>query len=40
VVKAGVTLRELARDYTWCSAPQLQRHLAANGLLPGIVDTV
>ena len=40
VAKAGVTLRELARDYTWCSAPQLQRHLAANGLLPGSVDTV
>ncbi len=35
VTKAGVTLRELARDYTWCTAPQLQRHLAENGLLSG-----
>jgi protein required for attachment to host cells len=35
VTKAGVTLRELARDYTWCTVPQLQRHLAENGLLPG-----
>ena len=35
VVKAGIALRELARDYTWCSAPQLQRHLSENGLLPG-----
>ena len=34
VAKAGVTLRELARDYTWCTAPQLQRYLAENGLLP------
>lgn len=33
--KAGVALRELARDYTWCTAPQLQRHLAENGLLSG-----
>ena len=35
VAKAGTALRELGRDYTWCSAPQLQRHLAENGLLPG-----
>ena len=35
VVNAGIALRELARDYTWCSAPQLQRHLSENGLLPG-----
>ena len=35
VTKAGVTLRELARDYTWCTAPQLQRHLAENDLLSG-----
>jgi protein required for attachment to host cells len=34
VAKAGIALRELQRDYTWCSAPQLQRHLAVNGLLP------
>ena len=35
VAKAGVSLRELARDYTWCSAPQVQRHLTENGLIPG-----
>jgi len=35
VTKAGVALQVLARDYTWCTAPQLQRHLAENGLLPG-----
>lgn len=35
VTKAGVVLQVLARDYTWCTAPQLQRHLAENGLLPG-----
>ncbi len=35
LTKAGVALRELARDYTWCTAPQLQRHLAENGLLSG-----
>lgn len=36
MVKAGIALRELKRDYTWCSAPQLQRHLAVNGLLPQV----
>lgn len=35
VTKAGVALRELARDCIWCTAPQLQRHLAENGLLSG-----
>lgn len=35
VTKADVALRELARDYTWCTTPQLQRHLAENGLLSG-----
>ena len=40
VAKAGVKLRELSRDYTWCSAPQLQRHLAENGLLPGAAHAV
>ena len=35
VVKAGVALRELARDYTWCTAPQVQQYLSDNGLLPG-----
>ena len=33
VAKAGVSMRELARDYTWCSAPQLKRHLTENGLI-------
>jgi protein required for attachment to host cells len=32
-VKAGISLRELARDYTWCTAAQLKRHLDAHGLL-------
>jgi len=36
MAKAGIALRELKRDYTWCSAPQLQRHLAVNGLLPQV----
>jgi len=40
VAKAGVKLRELAHDYTWCTAPQLQRHLAENGLLPGAAHAV
>ena len=40
VKKAGVKLSELERDYTWCSAPQLQRHLAENGLLPGVDGAV
>lgn len=34
VTKGKVTLRELARDYTWCTAPQLYRHLVNNDLLP------
>ena len=40
VAKAGVKLRELAHDYTWCTARQLQLHLAENGLLPGAVHAV
>ena len=36
VSKAGVAVRELAHDYTWCTAPQLQQHLRENGLLPDI----
>jgi protein required for attachment to host cells len=35
LAKAGVALRELARDYTWCTPPQVQQHLSENGLLPG-----
>jgi protein required for attachment to host cells len=35
VAKAGVALRELARDYTWCTPPQVQQHLSDNGLIPG-----
>ena len=35
VTRAGVDLRELARDCTWCIAPQLQRQLTENGLLSG-----
>jgi protein required for attachment to host cells len=35
VSKVGVKVRELAHDYTGCTAPQLQRHLRDNGLLPG-----
>jgi protein required for attachment to host cells len=34
VKKAGVQLNELRHDYTWCTAPQLCRHLAENDLLP------
>lgn len=34
VKKAGVKLKELGHDYTWCSAPQLYKHLTENGLLP------
>jgi protein required for attachment to host cells len=33
---AGVTVRELAHDYTWCTAPQLRKHLRENGLLPEV----
>ncbi len=29
---AGVRVRELARDYTWCSVRELEEHLEANGL--------
>jgi len=32
-VRAGVRLRELARDYTWCTAAQLKRQLVAHGVL-------
>jgi len=35
LAKTGVALRELARDYTWCTPPQVQQHLSENGLLPG-----
>lgn len=34
VKRTGIRLRELARDYTWCSATQLYRNLEDNGLLP------
>ena len=34
VAKKGVKVQELARDYTWCTAPQLYQHLVSNGLLP------
>lgn len=40
VARAGVRLRELGRDYTWCTALQLQRYLAQNGLLPGAARAV
>ena len=33
VAKSGVNIRELARDYTWCAALELEQHLAANQLL-------
>jgi len=33
VARSGVRLRELARDYTWCSSAQLKRRLAEHGLL-------
>jgi protein required for attachment to host cells len=33
VVKTGVNVRELARDYTWCAPLELEKHLAANQLL-------
>lgn len=31
--KAGLRVRELARDYTWCSVRELEKHLAANELV-------
>lgn len=34
MAKAGVTMRELAGDYTWCTPPQVQQHLSDNGLIP------
>ena len=34
VTGAGVKVRELAHDYTWCTAPQIRKHLRENGLLP------
>jgi protein required for attachment to host cells len=40
VSKGGVTVRELAHDYTECTAPQLLRHLRENGLLPDIAQTL
>lgn len=40
VSKGGVTVRELAHDYTGCTAPQLQQHLRENGLLPDIAQTL
>ena len=33
VVKSGLPVRELARDYAWCTSVQLERHLADNRLL-------
>jgi protein required for attachment to host cells len=36
VAKAGLKVRELAHDYTWCTAPQIGKHLHKNGLLPEI----
>ena len=33
VVKSGVPVQELARDYTWCTSVELERHLADNKLL-------
>lgn len=36
LAKAGVALRELARDYTWCTPPQVQQHLSENGLIPDV----
>jgi protein required for attachment to host cells len=33
VVKSGVNIRELARDYTWCAPLELEQHLDANKLL-------
>lgn len=33
VEKAGAQIRDLARDYTWCSASELQQRLADNKLL-------
>ena len=36
VAKAWIKVRELAHDYTWCTAPQIRKHLRENGLLPEI----
>lgn len=33
VMKSGVPVQELARDYTWCTSVELERHLADNKLL-------
>ena len=33
VLKSGVPVQELARDYTWCTSVELERHLADNKLL-------
>jgi len=34
VARAGISLRTLQRDYTWCSPAQIQQHLGENGLIP------
>ena len=34
VSKAGVSISTLSRDYTWCTAPQIQQHLQDNDLIP------